>query len=95
MYPLVRAEVPPRSNVKLLTRREFEKANARNWDRLFPCKNFRLLESRTLQFRAEFFNLFNHANLNNPTTNQSSGNFGRILSASQPRAIQLALRYSF
>jgi hypothetical protein len=53
------------------------------------------MESQTLQFRAEFFNLFNHANLNNPTTNHSSGNFGRILSASQPRAIQLALRYSF
>ena len=53
------------------------------------------MESQTLQIRAEFFNLFNHANLNNPTTNQSSGNFGRILSASRPRAIQLALRYSF
>jgi hypothetical protein len=58
-------------------------------------KNFRVMESQTLQFRAEFFNLFNHANLNNPTTNQSSGNFGRILSASRPRAIQLTLRYSF
>lgn len=95
MYPLVRAEVLPRTNVKQLTRREFEKANTWNWDRLFPSKNFRLLESRTLQFRAEFFNLFHHANPNNPTTNQSSGNFGRILSARRPRAIHLALRYSF
>jgi hypothetical protein len=58
-------------------------------------KNFRVTESQSVQFRAEFYNLFNHANLNNPTTNFSSGNFGRILSASSPRTIQLALRYSF
>ena len=58
-------------------------------------RRFTFSEAKSVEFRAEFFNLFNHANLNNPTTNQSSGNFGRILSASQPRAIQLALRYSF
>lgn len=58
-------------------------------------KNFRVTERHRLQFRAEFFNLLNHASLGNPVGNFSSPNFGRILSTSDPRLIQLALRYSF
>ena len=52
-------------------------------------------EKQTLQFRSEFFNILNHANLNNPTANVSNGNFGRILGAGNPRVIQLALKYMF
>jgi hypothetical protein len=59
-------------------------------------KKFNLpVEGHSLEFRAEFFNLFNRVNLNNPTTNRSSGVFGRITSAGEPRIIQLGLRYSF
>src|SRR5262249_3644521 len=52
------------------------------------AKTFRLREERVVEFRAEFFNLFNHANLANPISNlnavASSGgsvdpNTGRVL----------------
>jgi hypothetical protein len=52
-------------------------------------------EKVTLQARGEFFNLFNHANLGNPTTMVTSANFGRILSASSPRIAQLAMKLVF
>jgi hypothetical protein len=52
-------------------------------------------ESRSLNFRAEFFNVFNHANWNNPTSSVSSGNYGRILGAADPRIIQLGLKFVY
>ena len=58
-------------------------------------KNFRVRESQTLHFCAELFNVFNHANLLNPNVTFNTANFGRILTASSPRVIQLALRYTF
>lgn len=58
-------------------------------------KTFHIKERHQIQFRSEFFNVLNHANLNNPVGTFYSPNFGRILSAGSPRLIQLALRYSF
>jgi len=58
-------------------------------------KKFFIKEGIPLQFRAEFFNLFNRPNLGNPVGNQSAGNFGAITSAGSPRIIQLALKLSF
>jgi hypothetical protein len=58
-------------------------------------KNFPLTESRYFQFRAEFFNIFNHPNFSNPQNNLSSSQFGTITSAASPRIIQLALRLAF
>ena len=49
-------------------------------------------------FRAEFFNIFNHANFDNPTAaNLSIGslNFGRITTTAEPRLIQFALKFHF
>jgi hypothetical protein len=57
----------------------------------FPLGGW-LPESSRLQFRAEFFNLFNNTRFNNPTTNMSSSAFGRITSAAEGREIQLALK---
>ncbi len=58
-------------------------------------KNFKLHERHLVQFRAEIFNLFNHANLGNPGTTIGTPTFGRILNANDPRLIQLALKYIF
>lgn len=44
-------------------------------------KNFPLgTEKVHLQFRADFFNLFNHTNFSNPVSSQSNRNFGKITS---------------
>jgi hypothetical protein len=59
-------------------------------------KNFPFLESRSLQFRAEFFNLFNHTNYALPNTNVETGTFGLITSAfGQGREIQFAAKVIF
>jgi hypothetical protein len=48
-----------------------------------------------LQFRADAFNLFNHANLGLPNSTTGSSAFGTITSASAPRAIQLGMQFLF
>jgi len=51
---------------------------------------------RTLEFRAEVFNVANHPILGRPDTNLSSGTYGRITSTRiDSRQIQLALRFTF
>lgn len=47
------------------------------------------------QVRLDAFNVLDQVNLNMPDTNRSSANFGRILSADDPRILQLAVRLSF
>jgi hypothetical protein len=58
-------------------------------------KVFALRESWKLQFRGEFFNAFNHTQLNNPDTTVPDSNFGRITSARSPRIAQVALKLVF
>jgi hypothetical protein len=66
-----------------------------NFDMAFS-KTTPLIGERTkLEFRAEFFNIFNHANFQTPNTNINSAQFGQVLSTYDPRIIQLALRLSF
>src|SRR5579871_666806 len=60
------------------------------------ARSFHPRESHAIQFRAEFFNAFNHPNLGIPGDNPDFGPFfGRTLATGQPRRIQLALRYDF
>jgi hypothetical protein len=67
-----------------------------SWD-MGLLKNFPLMSSERmrLQFHAEFFNVFNHTNLNNPTTAANSSNFGNIQSSGDPRIGQLAMKVIF
>jgi hypothetical protein len=58
-------------------------------------KNFPLLESTSLQFRAEFFNIFNNVNFNQPQNFLGTSSTGQITSALDPRILQLALKLSF
>jgi hypothetical protein len=74
-------------------------------------KDFPITERFTLQFRSEFFNIFNHPNFNSPnfggngvvaisgSGNYTSSNFGEIGSTRDapydPRQIQFALKLIF
>ena len=69
-------------------------------------KDTRIFEKQSLQFRAEFFNILNHPQFDNPNPNSipyqpalpniSAPNFGQIVNTSvNPRVIQLALKYVF
>jgi hypothetical protein len=61
-------------------------------------KDFKIVESSTLQFRAEALNVFNHANLANPNQQFGNGAFGQVTglqSGNQSRILQLALHLAF
>ncbi len=59
-------------------------------------KNFRLpREGMRLQFRSEFFNLFNHTNFQAANPDRASAAFGTIRSTFPPRQIQFALKLIF
>jgi hypothetical protein len=58
-------------------------------------KNFIVTERARLQFRAEFFNLLNHANLGLPENDLESPAFGQILQSGSPRLLQLAIKLMF
>ena len=52
-------------------------------------------EGARLQFRSEFYNMFNKTNFLQPTIDLSSGNFGRVGGTFDPRYIQFALKLIF
>ena len=59
-------------------------------------KNAKLWEGIKLQFRAEYFNVLNHANFWQPNTNFGSQQFGQLNSTTGlPRVGQLALKLLF
>jgi hypothetical protein len=73
-----------------------------NWDASLARK-FAIRSSSYVQFRAEFFNVFNHTNFGDPNTAVGNSNFGRITSttsqnanlANDPRVGQLSLKLVF
>lgn len=61
-------------------------------------KTTQLREGHSIEFRAEAFNVFNHAQFFGAASvegNISSGSFGQAVSAMPPRLAQLALHYRF
>ena len=58
-------------------------------------RNFNFFERGRLQFRGEFFNIFNKANFQNPGSTIGNAGYGTITSAYDPRLVQLALKLTF
>ncbi len=58
-------------------------------------KTFAVKEGFNIQFRAEFFNVFNHTNPNGPNTSFGNGNFGKITAAASSRVGELAMKFNF
>jgi hypothetical protein len=68
-----------------------------NWDMSLQ-KNTKITEWGTLQFRAEFYNIWNHPQFSNPlsTTAFGGATFGQINSTDvSPRVIQFGLKFLF
>jgi hypothetical protein len=62
------------------------------------AKSTKITESTQLQFRAEAFNVFNHAQFSNPSgdiSNSGSHGFGYVTKALDPRILQVALKLLF
>ncbi len=84
-------------------RRFFYGPGLDNYD-MALLKNMRLTESKSLQFRLEGFNVFNHAQFFGPQSvngnigdQGSSGatSFGQVVSANPPRLLQLGAKFIF
>jgi Carboxypeptidase regulatory-like domain len=59
-------------------------------------KTIQLSETKHVDFRAEFFNLFNHTQFFTPDGNTSDGaQFGQVTQARDPRLMQFALKFFF
>jgi hypothetical protein len=59
-------------------------------------KMFPIRESVQLQFRSEFFNLLNRTNFVSPRSDRlTSGTFGRLTAAGDPRILQFGLKLRF
>jgi hypothetical protein len=59
-------------------------------------KSINIGEGKRVDFRAEFFNIFNHTQFFNPDGNTSDGSqFGQVTQARDPRLMQFALKFFF
>jgi hypothetical protein len=74
-------------------RRFFHGPGVNNWD-FAVLKNTQLNERFVLQFRAELFNIWNHAQFLGPSGIMST-NFGQVTQALDPRIGQLSLKLNF
>jgi hypothetical protein len=78
-------------------RRFFYGPGADNYD-MAVTKKLPVTESKSLLFRVEAFNVFNHAQFNGPSSvdgNIGSSTFGNAISAAPPRILQGALKLNF
>ena len=75
-------------------RRFFQGPGTNNWD-ICLAKELALTESKKLQFRAELFSAFNHAQFASPTGEILSSSFGFVTGAGGSRVGQLAMKLIF
>jgi hypothetical protein len=64
------------------------------WD-LSLFKNIKMTERLNGQFRFEAFNAFNHTNFNTVQTSMTSPTFGQVITARDPRIVQLGMKLNF
>ena len=89
--------VPALGTIGNAARRFFYGPGQANFDVALQ-KDFSVAEGKAVQFRAEAFNVFNHAQFFGAAAvngNISSVGFGQIANAMPPRQIQLALKFAF
>jgi len=89
--------VPALGTLGNIPRRFFYGPGLENFD-LSLEKDVRLREGKTLLFRVEAFNVFNHGQFFGAAAvngNISSAGFGQIVNAMPPRQVQLAAKFSF
>ena len=83
------------------SRRRFFHGPGLNNFNMALLKSTKITESKTLELRFEAFNVFNHAQFNNPDSSindsypNQGGTFGLISSARDPRIMQIALKFLF
>ena len=65
-----------------------------NWDISF-LKKFKFVEDKSLEFRAEMFNAFNHVQFLNPDNQGFDSTFGQVSQTRGPRLIQFGLKLYF
>ena len=89
--------LPALGEIGTARRRFFYGPGISNFDMALE-KDVRLSESRSLEFRLEAFDVFNHAQFYGPAAvngNISSANRGKVVSAAPPRLAQLAVKFLF
>jgi hypothetical protein len=73
-------------------RKFFHGPGFNNWDFSLQ-KSTKLTEAMSLHLRAEFFNIFNHTQFQNPSGDFSDSQFGFVTNARDPRIGQLSLKF--
>jgi hypothetical protein len=89
--------LPALGTMGTAARRFFPGPGIANFD-LALLKDLRFSESKSLEFRLEAFNAFNHAQFYGAAAvngNISSAAFGQVVSAASPRLLQLAAKFYF
>jgi len=75
-------------------RRFFHGPGINNWD-MALLKNISLTEAKQLELRFEAFNVFNHAQFQNPGGDLGTTSFGFVTAANDPRLMQIAMKFLF
>jgi hypothetical protein len=75
-------------------RRFFHGPGIANWD-MALLKETPITETKSIEFRFEAFNIFNHAQFQNPGGTLNTTSFGLVTAANDPRLMQVALKFRF